>query len=151
MKLNALLFVLSFFCFDLSAQTNIQQAAKEILLAGADDFGDLTPVKSYFAEDAKFLYPNGIEYDLEKFWNWFTWQREIVANKYITIDVKVIDNETFCLFKWEGTMRDENQPKLKGNVAKLSGIYHCVWENGKVKQMNMYWDNLTINKGFGIE
>ncbi|MEM9888688.1 MAG: hypothetical protein AAF849_22520 [Bacteroidota bacterium] len=146
MKLNALLFVLSFLCFSLSAQVDKTAITKAYTEGWHSDQYHQT-VKKHLSPNLKYIWPDGnvwpdgSEGSLEAFWTFYTSHSKNYRSRQTSLEIRELGNETYAFGGWEATvLKDEEHPECVGTTAKGPAATRMIWEGDKIKEIYLYAD-----------
>lgn len=132
------------------AQETVDKSAAtmDIIQGFTDKFGSVEQNKKYFSPDLTVYWPAGGKSDFEQFWtNNYSRVKENARHEVFEVEIREAGNETFAFFEWQATIKkNEQNPDLVGTVARVPIAYRMVWEDEKIKNWYLYWDNAAIQE-----
>lgn len=136
---------------DLHRQIQLEKLTREFM---NDELQhpDLKKMKTYFSPDATFLWPteNNPNLTLDTYLRWRANQLLLGNPKVEIQDVHVVGNESMVYAEWTGIfIYNPEKPEIAEQLTKASFVYWFFWEHGKIKRMEMYWNNKNIGKKSG--
>lgn len=155
-KIQLIIAFISIICsieLALAQQLDKSAATMDIIQGFTDEFDSVERNKKYFSPNLTIYWPGGGSSNLDQFWkNNYSQVKKNAKHEVFDVVIRELDNETFAFFEWQTTIRKNDQnPELVGTVARVPIAYRMVWDNGKIKQWHLYWDNEYLKAQRGVD
>lgn len=145
------LVILAISCQDQSSSTNqqsvnqekvqIEENTKKLLTTFLDN-ENMDQLDMLLDDSIKFHWPDKTVLDKEGLMKACTELVKKHDNKTEIIDLIVEGDRAFVLFIWSGTVKEDDNPKIKGKEFSIHDCYRLTWENGKIVEWYTIWGSM---------